>query len=47
MKCACGNDITTMKGCNKKYGHYYCKRCNLDITRQKLIQLTKDIKSNM
>lgn len=44
IKCACGNDITSMKGCLKIANKYFCNKCNLNITKQKLEQLALRIK---
>jgi transposase-like protein len=44
VKCKCGNEITTMKGCRKRGARWYCRKCKADVTRKKLQQLIRAIK---
>lgn len=47
VKCKCGNEITTMKGCTKRGPRWYCKKCKEDVTRKKLTQLIQVVKESL
>jgi hypothetical protein len=38
IKCYCGADITTTKGCHKVATKYFCKKCGKNISKIKLDQ---------
>ena len=45
VKCICGRDITTMRGCRREFGYRFsCRKCKRDVSSAKLEQLSERIR---